>query len=91
MQPDVGDVGPPELIHIGQHHLASQVRVDFALVIGVGRHHELPLPHAQQIVFPQDPINPLRIHRPAPPTKLSRDAWPAIAGPLQSDALDGVA
>jgi len=46
-QPDIGDTGPPELIHTGQHQVARQVRVDLPPVVGVGGHDELALAHAQ--------------------------------------------
>ena len=90
-QPNVGDVGHPELVDAGQHHLARQVRIDLAAVVGIGRHDELPLPHAQQVVLAQQPVNPFGIHRPAPPAQLGRDPRPAVAGPLQRDPLDRVA
>ena len=56
-QPDVGDIGHPQLIDAGQHHFARQVRIDLARVVGIGGDDELPLPHAQQVVFAHDPVN----------------------------------
>ena len=72
-------------------HLARQVRIDLAAVIGIGGHHELPLPQAQQVVFAHDPANPFVIHRPALPSQFGGDPRPAVAGQLQGDPLDGVA
>jgi hypothetical protein len=60
-------------------------------MIGVGGHDELPLPHTQQIVLAQDPVNPLGVHGPAAPAQFRRDARSAVAGPLQRNPLDGVA
>jgi len=39
----------------------------------------------------QQAVDTLRVHRPSTPPQLRRDAWPAVAGPLQRDAQDGVA
>ena len=90
-QPDVGDIGPPELIDAGQHHVPRQVRVDLAAVVGIGGHDELPLPHAQQIVLAHQPVDPLRVHRPAAPAQFRGDPRPPVAGPFQRDPLDRVA
>jgi hypothetical protein len=52
LQPDVGDIGHPQLVHSRQRHLSRQIRVDFAAMVGVGGHHELPFAETQQVIFP---------------------------------------
>jgi hypothetical protein len=90
LQADVGDVGHPELVDVGYHHLPGQIRVDLPPVVGIGGDDELSFPHAQQIVFPQDAVHPFRIHRPAAPPQLGGNPRAAVTRPLQGDALNGV-
>ncbi len=91
LQPDVGDIGYPQLIQPRQRHLSGQVRVDVVSVVGVGGHHELPFPEAEQVVFPHDAANPLGVDLPALPPQLGSEARPSVGGPFQGDAMDGVA
>jgi hypothetical protein len=90
-QPDVGDVGPPELIDAGQRHLSRQVRIHPQRVIGVRGHHEFPFPQAQQVVFAHQPLHALAVHRPLTPLQFRGDPPAAIRRPLQRDLLDLVA
>src|SRR6202050_566339 len=59
-------------------------------MLGIGGHHELPLPHAQQVVFAQQAVNPFGIHLPTLPPQFGCDPRPAVTGPLQGDPLDGI-
>src|ERR1700683_1702735 len=58
-------------------------------MLGIGGHHELPLPHTQQVVFAQQAVNPFGIHLPTLPPQFGCDPRPAVTGPLQGDPLDG--
>src|SRR5437016_4186999 len=84
LQPDVSDISHPELILIGQHHLARQVRIDLSPVTGISRHHELSFADTKQIVFAHEPAHSLGVYCPAPATQLFCDPPPPIAGPFQS-------
>ena len=65
-QPDVRDVGHPQLVGGRRHQPAGQVRVDLPAMPAVGgRRHERLLAQAQQIVLAQQPQHPLVVHRPA--------------------------
>src|SRR5215831_15450995 len=91
-QPDVGDIGHPELIHAGQDHLGSQVGIDLQAVVGVGgRHYKPALDDAQEIVFPHDPLHPLTIDVPLAGLQLRGDSPASIGRPLQGDLLDLIA
>jgi hypothetical protein len=89
-QPNVRDIRHPELIDAGQHHVASQVRVNRAVVVGVRGRHEFPPAQAEQVVLPHDAIHPVWPDLPAPPVQFLGHARPPIAGKLQRDTLDGI-
>src|SRR5208283_545060 len=90
LQTDVSDIGHPELIETAQRQGAGQVGIHRQAVPGVGRHHELPPPQAQQIVLAHQTVDPFVIHRPAPPPQLRRHPRPPVTGKLQRNPLDGV-
>src|SRR6266852_3516924 len=71
--------------------MTRQIRIHPAPVLGVGGDDELPPPHAQQVVFPQDPVNPLMVHLPSAPAEFGGDARTAVARHFQRDPLDGIA
>ena len=90
-QADVGDIGPPQLIHRGQNHIPRQVRIHLAGVVGIGGHDELALAHAQQVVLPHDPVDAFGVDFPTAPPQLFRDAGPPVAGPFECDSLNRIA
>jgi len=57
-------------------------------MVRVGRHHELPPAEAEQVVRAHHSGYPLGVHFPTAPPQFGGDPRPAIAGKLQSDALD---
>ena len=79
-QSDVGDIGPPQLIDRGQHHVPRQARIRLARVAGIGSDHELALAHAQQVILAQQPIDALRIHLPAAMAQFGGDPWTPASG-----------
>jgi hypothetical protein len=81
-QADVGDVRHPQLIHAGQYCLASQVWIELLSVIGIGGRHELPLPHAQQVIFAHEPVDPLGVYGPTAATQCLRDPATAVPRPF---------
>ena len=46
-QPDVGNIGYPELVQARQGHPARQVGIDRQIMLGVRGDHELAFPQAQ--------------------------------------------
>jgi hypothetical protein len=89
LQPDVSDVGDPELVDAGRLHRPGRVRVDRLIVVRVrGDDGELSPPQAEQIVLPHDPVNPLMIHSPAAIVQFTCDAGPAVKRKLKRDPLD---
>src|SRR5450759_5130581 len=90
-QPDVRDVGPPELVDSAHHQRRRQVRIHFQPVGGVGRRHKLTLPQTEQVVFPHQPLHPFAVDRQAATAQLRRDPPAAIGRPLQRHALHLVA
>ena len=48
-------------------------------MLGIRRDDELPLPHAQQIVLPHQPVHAFRVHLPAATAQLGGDARAAVA------------
>src|SRR5215470_2251498 len=91
-QPDVRDVGYPELIDPGQRHPPRQVQIDLQSMIGIrGGHERLGL-NRQQVVFPHDPPDAFVVHQHSSPPQLGRHPPITIAPPmLQRDLLDGLA
>jgi hypothetical protein len=57
LQPNVGDVGYPELIDPRQLHPTRQVEIDFQLMIRIRSDHERFRLHPQQVVFSHDARN----------------------------------
>jgi hypothetical protein len=82
--------GSPQLIHAAEHDIPRQVGINLAAVVGVRGDDELPRANTQQVVLSQQPVNPLRIHRPSSPSQLGSDARPAVTGPFQRNPLDGI-
>src|SRR6266516_2478458 len=91
LQPDVRDVRYPELIDTAEDQRGRPIGIDLQPVRGVGRHHEPPLRHTQQIVFLHPPLQPLAIDIPAAGLQFPRDPPASIAGPFQRDFLHLVA
>lgn len=60
-------------------------------MVGIGRHHELALAKAKQIVLAHDAGNTLMVDRPAATAQLFGNPPPSIGGPFQRDLLDGIA
>jgi hypothetical protein len=60
-------------------------------MVGIGRDYELPLPHAKQIVFAHEPIDPFPVHCPAAAAQFLRGAPPSVTRPFQRDPLDRIA
>jgi len=58
-------VGHPELVHVRQHQIPCEIRVDAPAMVGIGGHYEFPLPHAEQIVLAHQPVDALRIGCPS--------------------------
>ena len=59
-EPDIGDIGDPELVGAGRFDARRKVRRDRELVPAVGRgRNERPLAQAQQIVGPHQPQHAL--------------------------------
>ena len=85
MQPDVSDVGHPQLVDARQLHPAGQVEIDLQLVIGIRRHDEGPRLHRQQVVLAHDPRHALVVHQHPAPSQFRRDPPIAVAPPV----LDG--
>src|SRR4030095_16194796 len=54
-QPDVGDIGNPQLVQARQYHRSCEVGIDLPAVIAVCGHHETTASNAQQIVFAHYP------------------------------------
>jgi len=81
----------PGLIDAGEDHRGRPIGIDLEPVRRVGRHHEPPLHHAQQIVFPHQPLHPLAIDIPAARLRLLGDSPTSLAGPLQGDLLHLIA
>src|ERR1051326_8008279 len=90
LQPNVSDIGHPELVDAAQRHLPGKVTINFVVVCGGGRRHKLSLPHTQDGVFAPPASPPFCIPFPAVPPQRCRDPRPAIAGPLKCDPLNGV-
>lgn len=89
LQPDVGDVGHPELVDAGGRHPSRQVRIDRPSVVGICRHHhELPPAQTKQVILAHDPVNSLVVHAPSAIAQLARDARPAVTGELDCNPLD---
>ena len=82
---------PPQLIDRGQGHVARQVRIHLAGVVGIGGDDELALAHAQQVVLAHQPVDAFRIHRPTALAQFLGHARPSVAGPLHRDLLNRVA
>jgi hypothetical protein len=91
LQPDVRDIRYPQLIDAGEDHRGRPIRIDLESVRRVGRHHELPFHHAQQIVFLHQPLHPLAIDFPSAVPQFLPDPPASIAGPLQGDLLHLIA
>jgi len=64
--------------------------MDAEPVIGIARHHELPAPHGQQVIVPQDAPDLLRSHHEAGALDQRSDAPVSMIAMLQRGALYGV-
>jgi hypothetical protein len=89
LQPNVGDVGHPQLIDAAQRKISRQIRIHAMGVIGVRRYRdELRAAQAQEVVLAHDAADALVVHHPTPPAQFRSHASPAIARPFQRDLLD---
>jgi hypothetical protein len=75
----------------GWDHVARQVRIHLADVVGIGGHDELAPAHAQQMVLAHQPVDPLRVHPPPAFAQFAGNARPPVSRPLHGDLLDRVA
>ena len=89
LQPNVSDVGHPELIDAGQLHPAGEIQIDLQLMLGIRGDHEGPRLHRQQVVFPHQPRHAFVVHQHPAPTQFCGHPAIAVAAPmLQHDLLD---
>jgi len=79
LQPDVGDVRDPQLVHPGQCHSCRQVEIHLVLMLRVGSENEFAVADCQQVVLSHDPQHPLVVDRHTPPAQLHRHAAIAVA------------
>ena len=61
-QPDVGDVGRPELIHADDPREGAEMRIDGQEIARIGGQHEAPLAHRQQVVLAHQAQHFLVLH-----------------------------
>ncbi len=71
----------------GEDQRRRQVGIDLPPVRRVGRHHELPLHHAQRVVLPHQPLHPLATDLPTAGLQFPLDPPASIAGPPQGCLL----
>src|ERR1039458_9137520 len=90
LQPDVSDIGHPELIDSGQLHAPRQIQIDLQRVLGIRGRYELPRLHRQQVILPHDSRYPLVVYPHPTALQLGGNASIAIAATMsQCDCLDG--
>src|SRR5208282_1740479 len=82
MQPDVGDVGNPELIDSGQLHPAGQVQIHLQLMLRVRSYDESFWLNREQVILAHDPSYSLVVHHHPVPPKFGRNPPVAIAPPM---------
>ena len=91
-QPDVGDVGDPELIEAGRTAAAREVRPDGEAVPAVaGARNKGPAPEAEQIVRPHQSEHALGVDDQALPPQFLGDAPIAVMAFGEGFALDQIA
>jgi hypothetical protein len=90
LQPDVGNVGHPELVGASRFHLPGQIRIHPPVMVGICCRHELSAAQTKQIVLPHDPVDPVVVYLPAAPLQLSRDPPSPVGRPFQRDLLERI-
>ena len=86
-QPDVGDVGHPQLVRPLYLQVRRVVGVHRQRVFGFRRHHELALPQREQIVLLHQPQHAFVVRREARVTQRRGDPPVAVAPMLDTDPL----
>ena len=90
-QPDVGEVGYPQLVHAVQFHRGAHVGKHAQSVFGRRGHHELSLAGGQQILGAHQPPDSFFVDDQPPPVELLPHAPIAVvATMLQADALNPI-
>jgi hypothetical protein len=90
LEPDVSDVGHPELVGAPRLHLCRQIRIHRPAMVRIGGHDKLSPAQAQQVVFAHDPVDPLVVGLPAAPFQFRRDPPATVGRPLERDLLDRI-